>query len=190
MLKKKQIVTCTYNATNLLDNLFQNMNLVRRDVQCSICDPTVKVRKYNTLMLTSPFGEIISLEGMTKLQECCNNITNFRSRCNLCGQDTIIKKHQFKNVLIIDLEYIFIDAMSKKLKILDVSNTPKVLDIDGKKYEIVGLVEFTPNHYIAHCYVNGSWIVKNDLSTSAEVKPNLSDDVKICFIIYAVCNEA
>ena len=126
-------------------------------------------------MLTAPFGGIIKSQGMTKLQECCDRITSYTTTCNLCGQNTKKIQHKFQNVIIIDVEYIFIEAMNQKKKIADVSRTPKSVYLHSQKYDIMGLVEFTRNHYIAHSYINGSWIVKDDLLTRIYLICGLTD---------------
>lgn len=122
-----------------------------------------------------------------------NYLTLNQVCCSECKNNTLKREILLGPILCLDVEYFFsnISGNNFKCSLLDI---PIQLILNSKKYELVGAIRYTPNHYIAYSRdKNNVWDCRDDLTHTnflpVIVPPNLLNEKLLFSLFFYVLSE-
>lgn len=125
-------------------------------------------------------GKLIE-DGIENLNNCfLFDWQTTSSKCKTCRK-SINKTMKYSSLVFVDLQPMVSGAVSYILPLISLNELPVSITLSDNKYNLKSVIEFQsgPDHYIAHCNLNGQFIEYNDLlddvqqSKGAKMQPHM-----------------
>lgn len=193
------IINCYGNAQELVEKIFPSGENAFLKKIGFCCQQQTIIRAYNTLYPHLDTLKSLILEndkGMSNLEESLKlNISETialstgrdNAKCNLCLQALSKISFDVSKLLIIDTEMCYPPGYAFNTR------PPTIMKICDNTFNLIGVVEYRPGHYVAHSYIDGKYIEIDDLSfynriEEATVRSELPRDLQIHLLLYIQCN--
>ncbi|KAL7289635.1 hypothetical protein TKK_0016489 [Trichogramma kaykai] len=184
-------VDCRYNIITLIEDLLPSNDnaLLTKYKDCLTCNKEYTPSYFNVLSVSPDEVHHIFMDGAIQLQNIQLLIdsvfTGKFTNCSNCNTYRKISSYAVNQILIIDLESIFISFDNDEVKSSN-QECPKNLIIMEEKYKLVGIVRIIPGepigHYIAYIYdyENKQWLERDDTHEEENILQEFDKQNKNC----------